>query len=784
MLWRSLSVFALVFTCVKSLGDPYQILNVPRTSTPQEIKRAYKQLAKEWHPDKNKDPEAEEKFVEIKQAYELLSDPERRQQFDVFGTTEEQPQRDDGRTQRFDADFFAGSGFSFKFQDRDITVFHKLTISSKIYENKMVPKSTHIPYLMLFYSDWCFSCLQIEPIWRKVIEELEPLGVGVATVHAENEQMLARRIGIRSLPSLVLLIDGRTSVFRESLYSVQKVIEFVRMKMPYKLSETITDDNVNQFLGEWAADNRVRALLFHRQATIRLRYLLQAYYHRDRVAFGFVSIQNENTKEVQERFQVATDKDTLLLFNENTDRPMASLSMIEIPVATMRDVIDANKLLLLPRLSSQAMLDTLCPVDWTSATRIKKLCVLLVSGNTPYHDPHRQSLRRFAQESRYPHDKVSFMYVFQERQSQFINALTSGEGSPDEPLLHIAVLWRRDNKHIKYEWILGGDSYSTDYNTTKERLEPVLERLLHSDSASALLHEAVITELTDEHAQNLASRVMSRILSFFDAVTSNLGKEDIFPVATVIVTICLLICVSYFLAHLMNLEESEIKKSTQNSEPKKKPTPPPATTRELKLHELRAETYNGLIRLLKPGCRTIILVVDTESRKKLIMQFHRIVWPYRKNKTLMFGYINLDRASCREWFSQILSMSLLEPRPLSINPHNCIGTVLSLNGLRKYFCIYHAKHPESRGKSEQRLNRMTKELGNGKSGAFLGFESDTDSGNSDIEAGWKVDSQDSNKYNDVIFEETLLDGLPNWLDRHFEGSTHRYYINYWPEFNT
>lgn len=73
------------------------------------------------------------------------------------------------------------------------------------------------------------------------------------------------------------------------------------------------------------------------------------------------------------------------------------------------------------------MLDTLCPVDWTSATRIKKLCVLLVSGNTPYHDPHRQSLRRFAQESRYPHDKVSFMYVFQERQSQFINALTSGE---------------------------------------------------------------------------------------------------------------------------------------------------------------------------------------------------------------------------------------------------------------------------------------------------------------------------------------------------------------------
>lgn len=42
--------------------------------------------------------------------------------------------------------------------------------------------------------------------------------------------------------------------------------------------------------------------------------------------------------------------------------------------------------------------------------------------------------------------------------------------------------------------------------------------------------------------------------------------------------------------------------------------------------------------------------------------------------------------------------------------------------------------------------------------------------------------QNGDKYSHIIFQENLLDGLPNWLDRLFEGSTQRYYINYWPEY--
>ena len=65
--------------------DYYEILGVGKDASKVDIKKAYRRLALKYHPDKSDSPDAEEKFKEISEAYAVLSDSEKRQQYDQFG---------------------------------------------------------------------------------------------------------------------------------------------------------------------------------------------------------------------------------------------------------------------------------------------------------------------------------------------------------------------------------------------------------------------------------------------------------------------------------------------------------------------------------------------------------------------------------------------------------------------------------------------------------------------------------------------------------------------------
>jgi molecular chaperone DnaJ len=65
--------------------DYYEVLGIPRDASPDDIKAAFRKLARQYHPDVNKDPGAEEKFKEINEAYGVLSDADKRARYDRFG---------------------------------------------------------------------------------------------------------------------------------------------------------------------------------------------------------------------------------------------------------------------------------------------------------------------------------------------------------------------------------------------------------------------------------------------------------------------------------------------------------------------------------------------------------------------------------------------------------------------------------------------------------------------------------------------------------------------------
>ncbi len=106
-----------------TVKDYYKILGVSKTATKEEIKKAYRSLARKYHPDLNPDNKnAEEKFKEVQEAHEVLSDEEKRKTYDMFGSAEFRP---GGRTTWKRADD-TGQAYEYSYSAQDFSGFEDI----------------------------------------------------------------------------------------------------------------------------------------------------------------------------------------------------------------------------------------------------------------------------------------------------------------------------------------------------------------------------------------------------------------------------------------------------------------------------------------------------------------------------------------------------------------------------------------------------------------------------------------------------------------------------------
>jgi molecular chaperone DnaJ len=107
--------------------DYYEVLGLPKTATKQEIKSAYRKLAKEFHPDRNKAADAETKFKEVQEAYEALSDERKKEAYDKYGFAGAQSFGGGGGFNPYgQAGGFSDGGFSFDMGDLGNDIFSQL----------------------------------------------------------------------------------------------------------------------------------------------------------------------------------------------------------------------------------------------------------------------------------------------------------------------------------------------------------------------------------------------------------------------------------------------------------------------------------------------------------------------------------------------------------------------------------------------------------------------------------------------------------------------------------
>uniref|UniRef100_A0A8C7CHE1 DnaJ homolog subfamily C member 16 n=1 Tax=Oncorhynchus kisutch TaxID=8019 RepID=A0A8C7CHE1_ONCKI len=647
--------------------DPYRVLGLTKTAGQAEVKKVYKRLVREWHPDKNNDPGAEDMFIKITKSYEILGNVERRANYDRYGQMEEnkQGQHQQGFNRHFHNSFyFDESFFNFPRSGRDFSD-SKYLLDHAGFNSKVLPDSFKRPYLIKITSEWCFACVHIEPVWREAVQELEPLGVGIGIVDIGYERRLANQLGVHRTPSILGVVNGRVTVFHYSVVR-EHLRQFVEDLLPQRLVEKVTDKNYVSFLGSWHVENNPSVLLFDQVPAVPLLYKLTAFAFKDYVRFGYVDQGLTETSRLLHQFNINSYAPTMLLFKENTEQPADIIQAKGMKRQIMEEFVSNNKYLCVPRLVNQHLFDELCPIK--QFHRRRKYCVLLITGEEPGFVPGNQAFLTFASSN--TKDVLRFTYVYQRQQQPLCQALLHNQA----PLFAQVVILERRSPGGKavYRSVIGGWNGSDD---DKTRLHEQLE-LLQRDP-SYLSYDATLPELNNELSPMFLIQWINAAYDYFLQIYDDLlfsNWREMMPILSLIFSALFILFGTVIIQAFSDSgEEKPPQKPKPKNPPKTEDSPGRANTSSrppkkdfVEVTELTNITYISNLVKLRPDATQCL--------------------------TLHFSFLNADKHS--QWMPSLLESCPTAARgdeyssPFSGRPRDFTGHVLALNGHKKYFCLF------------------------------------------------------------------------------------------------
>uniref|UniRef100_A0A8C6V2A5 DnaJ homolog subfamily C member 16 n=1 Tax=Neogobius melanostomus TaxID=47308 RepID=A0A8C6V2A5_9GOBI len=699
--------------------DPYKILGVGRRASQAEIKKAYKTLAREWHPDKNKDPSAEDMFIKISKSYEILSNEERRANFDRYGQMEEnQPfgQSPHQGFRSFHHSFYFDESF-FQFPRSREFADSKYLLHHAQFNSEVLPDSFRRPYLIKVTSEWCFACIHIEPVWKETVEELEPLGVGIGIIDLGYERRLSNQLGAHRAPSIIGLVNGRVSFFHQAVVR-EHLRQFIEDLLPSTLVQKISDSNYLSFLEAWQVENKPSVLLFDQVPVVPLLYKLTAFAFRDYVRFGYVDQGATHNSRLLRQFNINTYAPTMLLFKEDTQNPVDIIQARGMKKQIMDEFVTNNKFLQVPRLVNQQLFDELCPIK--QFHRRRKFCVLLITDQDQAFAPGNKAFLDFAAANK--KDVLRFAYVYQQHQQPLCQALLRNQ--------QVVLLERRTQAgKVLFRSVGGGWNGSEE---DKYRLYGEIE-LLQKDP-SYLSSDATLPELNNEMAPIFIIRWLNAVYDYFLQVYDELlysNWREMMPILSLIFSALFILFGTVIIQAF--------------SRPPKKDF--------VEVTELTDITYTSNLVRLRPGHINVVLVLSDASKNVLLRKFAKEVFSFSGTQTLHFSFLNLDKH--RHWMPALLRSA----RPGDLEDEqdfsDFTGHVLALNGHKRYFCLFRPVFTgdESGGDSSLSRSHSREDGAASKRGASRATS---------IELHHK------------------LDRLGLWMERLLEGTLPRVHVPAWP----